>query len=210
MKRRKKKMSATYYVFINGICTNPGDVSAWTDAAEVWVETHCMQSHATRLEYAADAIFRRMHQEERVDDLEAIVRRLAGRRIILVGHSNGCDIIERFIKRKNYVIDEIHLIAAASEADFEKNGINNAMKLGFVKSVHVYWSKKDSALQKAKWSSTLLSWIGLGYGYLGLVGPKKVNALVASRVRHTERSIDHSEWFSEGRFNETMRSVTGK
>lgn len=210
MKRKKKKMSTTYYVFINGILSTPGDVSAWTDRAEAWVETHCMRSHATRLEYATDAIFRRMHQSARVDDLEAIVKRLAGQRIVLVGHSNGCDIIERFIKRKNYVIDEIHLIAAASEADFEKNGMNNALKLGFIKRVHVYWSKKDGALKKAKLSSTLLSWIGLGYGYLGLVGPKKVDPLVQSRVDNTERSFDHSEWFSEARFNETMRSVTGK
>lgn len=208
--KRKKKMSQIYYVFLNGIMTNPGDVSAWTDKAEAWVETHCMRSHATRLEYATDVVFRRMHQEARVDDLESIVKRLDGQKIVLVGHSNGCDIIERFIKRKNHVVEEIHLIAAASEADFEKNGINNAMKLGFIKSVHIYWSKKDSALKKAKWSSTLLSWIGLGYGYLGLVGPKKVDPLVESRVKATERCLEHSEWFSEERFNETMRMVTGK
>lgn len=203
-------MKKPYYVFIPGIFGDPENPEEWTDRAETYVELNCEGCSATTLPYKSDAIFRRMGQEERVNNLEKVLTRIESRKLILVAHSNGGDIVERIVKRKLFDFEEIHLIGSAGEGDFTKNGFNEALKESHVKKIFVYWSKKDKALQKAKWSSYFLSWIGLGYGYLGLTGPKKVNKNVRYKVKSIQYHIDHSEYFSKAEFPILMHKITGK
>lgn len=206
---RRRKMKDLYYIFIEGVHGNPESSDEWTDRAEAYVENFCSKCKATRLEYKSDLVFRRMGQEERVDNLETILKRLDGHKIVLVAHSNGGDIVERLMKRKNFFIEEIHLIASASEKDFEKNGFNRTLTMGIIKKIFVYWSKKDAALKKAKWSSFLLSWLGLGYGYLGLVGPKNVDKAIDHRVESTQYDFGHSDYFDSENFGPLMKKITG-
>jgi len=200
-------MSNKVYIFVNGILSNPGDVNGWTDNAEAWIEGNT--SHrATRMEYACGVLTRRLYQNERVNNLEAIVKKYPVQdKICLVGHSNGCDIILRLIQRRNLFFDHVHLIAGACENDFRKNALNEALALHQVRRLSVYWSKQDKALQKARVSSTLLSWIGLGYGFLGLTGPKNLAPELAPRVTSIEKKWGHSDWFKEKHFEETMHSI---
>lgn len=202
-------MKKPYYVFIPGIFGEPESPSEWIDKAESYIEMNC-DANATTLPYHTDAVFRRMGQEERVDNLCIMLDRIDSRPIILVAHSNGCDIVERLIKRKRFNLEQIHLIAAASENDFKKNGYNQALKDGTVKKIFVYWSKKDKALHKAKWSSYLFSWLGLGYGFLGLTGPKNVPKTLLYKVASLHYELDHSEYFNCDNFTKLMKRITGK
>jgi len=201
-------MSRKIYIFVNGILTNPGDVNGWTDNAEAWIEGNTPYK-ATRLEYACGVLTRRFKQNARVDNLETICKKYEKERLCLVGHSNGCDIICRLIARRSLVFDQVHLIAGACEADFKKNGLNDAINLCQVNKLCVYWSKNDKALKKAKLSTNLFGWLGLGYGYLGLIGPKNLDKDASVKVNSIEKKWDHSDWFKHENFEGTMRSLVG-
>jgi pimeloyl-ACP methyl ester carboxylesterase len=184
-------MKGTIFIFVNGILNMPSDVNGWTDKAEAWIEVNTVHK-ATRLEYFSDVLFRRLHQESLVDDLGTICERYDDHKIILVGHSNGCDVIVRLIKRMKHDI---------------KNGINAALQETTLGKVTVYWSPRDKALKEAKWSTKLFGWLGLGYGYLGLTGPYNVAKNISHKVSSVERDFDHSQWFTAKNFDETMLGI---
>lgn len=205
-KRLKIEMKKKY-IFINGILTDPGDVEGWTDNAEAWIERET-PFKADKFEYRAGAATRRILQNSRVDNVITIARRMGTSDLVLVGHSNGCDIIERVVRKANFRIRELHLIAAASEHDFEKNGFNKALQAEKVGKIFIYCSPKDRALKKAKFTRGFLKFIGLGYGYLGLVGPSRVRDSLKDRVITHWTEFDHSEWFTRRNFEQTMKLIT--
>lgn len=194
---------------MNGILTQPEDVEAWTDHAVEWINRNT-ESKADKMEYRSGALTRRWYQNKRVQNLQKICKSYLGDRIILVGHSNGCDIIQRMINKGIPRVHELHLIAAASEYDFVKNGYNRALKNDHVEKIYVYTSDIDEALKKAKLSTKLFGWLGLGYGYLGLVGPDHVDPSVKDRVVVYKEPMKHSQWFSKKFFERTMNCITGK
>lgn len=202
-------MNRTQYILINGILTSPEDVEAWTDRAEQWIDKNTTFK-STKMEYRATALTRRFYQNTRVKNLQKICKAYLGDRIILVAHSNGCDIVQRMINKGIPRVHELHLIAAASEHDFIKNGYNRALKNDHVEKIVVYMSPIDEALKKARWSKRLFGWMGLGYGYLGLVGPLNVNPEVKERVIMHNEPMNHSQWFSKKFFERTMKTITGK
>lgn len=203
-------MKSTQFIFVNGILNNPENVSGWTDLAEEWIETNT-PFKANKMEYRSGALTRRIKQNDRVYNLQKICMAYGGDKIVLVGHSNGCDIIQRLINKGLPKIHEIHLIAAASEHDFRKNGFNTALKLSNVDKIHIYTSTSDEALKKAKSSRVFLKWFGLGYGYLGLVGPKYIASEVVDKVVvHERNEYRHSDWFKADNFQQTMKFIEGK
>ncbi len=198
-----------HFILIPGILNDPENVDSWTDLAEDWIEKNSPKDAATRLEYKTGAIFRRIGQNHRVDSLAKVIERNIIERIVLVSHSNGGDIIQRLINRRKYRIHELHLIASAGDADFDKNGFNKAIHNGYVGKIVCYVSSQDEALKKARWSKKLLGWIGLGYGYLGLVGPQNVDDVITDKVDVVGRRLSHSGWFDKENFETTMRRVVG-
>lgn len=201
-------MNRKAYIFINGILSNPGDENGWTDRAESWIEANT-EDTATRHEYCCGVVTRRFFQNERVRKLENVAKRYLGDKLVLVGHSNGCDIIERFVRRGVYPCHEIHLIAAASEHDFEANGLNEALKKNKVGKVYVYWSPNDSVLKQARWTRGILKYVGLGYGHLGLVGPFNVNKDVIDRVHNIQWGCNHSQWVDKSQgFDKLMQLIS--
>lgn len=201
-------MNKKVFIFVNGILTNPGDVNGWTDRAEAWIEQNTNHI-STRFEYFSGALTRRIFQTARVRKLEDIAKKYLGDKLILVGHSNGCDIIERFVRRGIYKVHEAHLIAAASEGDFDLNGYNEALKKEKVGKVFVYYSANDKALQKAQFTRSFLKYLGLGYGYMGLTGPMRVNPAVIHKVKGIEWGVDHSEWLVPTNFDKIMSLISG-
>lgn len=202
-------MSDKVYICGNGILTNPGDAKDWNRRAAIWIEEHAKPARAQPYLYFQDIIFRRLFQQKRVDELIAIVKSFEEDEfdIYLVGHSNFCDIICRLLQKWDGMISEVHLIAGACEANCEKNGINAALKQGRLAKAFIYVSADDSALKSAKLSETILGWAGLGYGSMGLTGP--VNRAIRTRVIRRD-SYDHSTWFDDDHFDETMRLITNQ
>lgn len=200
----KKK---TIFILVNGILTNPEDTHAWTDCAETWIETHC-SARATRMEYKSGVLTRRIFQGKRINNLIEIVREYKGCDIILVGHSNGCEIICQALRTSDIKAKEVHLVAAATSRDFNKNGLNEALESDRVGKLFLYGSTNDSALKKAK-AFGWLGYIGLGYGWLGLDGPEHVSNILTGRLEmHWRDGYDHSTWWKSENFDKTMELIT--
>ncbi len=192
------------YLLINGILTNPGNVSSWTDLAEEWIEDKT-PFYAERYEYCSGIFSGKLFQGARVENVYKILERHRDYEISLVGHSNGGDIITRLINKYPFMnFNELHLVASASEADFEKNGLNKALKTCRVKSIYCYCSNRDEALEQARLSSKIWGWTGLAYGYLGLVGPKNVDPNLQDCVLTKWEAYGHSDWWNAQNFEKTI------
>jgi len=198
-------------IAINGIRTKQ-IYSAWPRRFDWWLDANLDEiAVAERYEYECSALFRFKGQRARVDELIEIVNGYKNndQDIILVGHSNGCDIIQRILNMGIHV-REVHCFApAAFEADFSR-----AIERKACKRIFIYGSTNDRALRLARDTqfltrtlSFLLRPFGvpqLGYGWLGL------NA-AAFAAQHPDivtdcsnNRFDHSTWFEEQYFDSTM------
>jgi hypothetical protein len=195
------------FIYVNGIMTMPGKSENWNGKAVTWTHINTPY-HAEKIEYFVGPISRVLGQKKRSQKLKKtmLFYLKKGWNVCLVGHSNGCDVImdtlrsyddaEMTIVREQIV--GIHLIAAAAQNDFNKNGLNRVNV-----PVFVYIGGKD-------WPLVLSSSAGraIGYGSLGKNGPK--NSTVETTV-HIEENFSHGDWFADENLDETfshvMRSV---
>lgn len=185
------------YIFVNGIMCRPGDSHNWNSRAVTWIHRHT-GDRAEKLEYFCGPVSRAFFQKWRAEKLANLIRKYEGWEIVLVGHSNGTAIILLTLALMEWPqIKTVHLVSAACERDFKKNGLNAAITNQRIGKVFVWMSGKDSALHVAKRKIGRL----LGYGTLGLDGPK--DAIDASVILWAAR--DHSDCFKSYNFEATMR-----
>jgi pimeloyl-ACP methyl ester carboxylesterase len=197
----------TCFIAINGIRTNPGDADGWTDRFVTWINTRLPDGVvAEKFEYACSALLRGLKQRQRADEIAKKVGcyRRAGYRVVLVGHSNGCDLIARVLEACGAEIDAAHLISpAADEEDFAE-----AIREGLIRRIHIYGSKNDAALKFARATRPLIGWLGLGYGSLGLRGPEFEKLFPEVVHAHADDTCGHSTWFQRGpRFEALMQAI---
>ena len=105
----------TVYIFVNGILNFPGDAEGWTDRAVTWINKNT-DAKGEKFEYFSGVITRRFRQQYRAIKLSELIEQYDGWTIILVGHSNGCDVILRALKLTKVKIGEVHLVARAAPA----------------------------------------------------------------------------------------------
>jgi len=201
-------LNRTVYLAINGIRFKPGTARGWPERLCDWINCRMPDGViADRREYYTTAVTRFIKQRRRTDELGRKVSRFknAGYRVVLVGHSNGCDIIGRLLRDIGTEVASCHLFApAAQEADFEDALINDV-----VQRIHIYGSINDKALQWGKITRVLGGWAGLGYGSLGLRGGEFAAAFPGRVIDHSNNTFGHSTWFTEGQtFERTMRLLT--
>ena len=199
----------TIYVFVNGIMTFPGQSKNWTGRAVTWTQV-TTQAKADKVEYWAGYLSRVVGQHKRAYKLYRTLAYYRGWNIVLVGHSNGADVITDCLQGFYGLapIQHVHLVCGACESDFARNGLNMALAERRVGEVSIYCAGKDKAL---KWAHT---WLGrlLGYGCIGLEGPTRVRPALASRVHVIQRGWEdygHSDCWGDDRFDDTMRMITG-
>ncbi len=196
----------TIIICINGIRTKPGQTDAWTDemAAALNLRTPPHVKTAT-FEYYSTALFRWMGQRSRAAELTRRCRQYAeqGFRVVLIGHSNGCDLIARTLNA-GVPVHSAHLFAAAAfERDFTR-----AIASGVIGRLHLYGSPNDAVLKQAEWSERLVGWLGLGYGSLGLRGKEFATQYPAHVRDHSIPVYGHSTWFVKGSlFEKTVSMV---
>ncbi|MHA3773680.1 hypothetical protein ACXR0O_19260 [Verrucomicrobiota bacterium sgz303538] len=192
---------------INGILTRPSDPHAWTDRAVAWFLKHT-DHDANAYEYFQTAILGRLFCERRHLDaaIELLARHMSGAprplQLHLVGHSRGCEIARRLVVQYGVPVESLHLFAAAVDPDFERNGLNQALRSNRVNRVRLYTSTEDDVL---RWIAAAS--LGL-YGRLGYIGPRNVDPQVAHRVEIVERNTyDHGDYFNGSNFEDSMRLV---
>lgn len=202
-------LKPTVIIAVNGILTRPGNSHAWTDRAVTWFHQTSM-ARAEKFEYLALPLTRRLFQKSRAKNLALLVNSYAGSDIFLIGHSNGCDLICRALKQSSTPVRGVHLIAAATESDMGENGLNEALAMGRLGTVHVYRGMDDKALWFAHLTSKLLTPFGLGYGDLGRQGPENVADWSWSGSRlfvHDYPGFGHSDFFKDKIFITTMMTI---
>lgn len=202
-------------IFVNGVNTVPGCTKNWNVRAATW----CMcyrRLYATYLEYLAlPTISRWLFQGVRADIFRYRVQEFldSGWGVIPIGHSNGNDVILDAFRDGGFQrLEEIHMISPACEADFDKNGLNFALKNNRLGHVFIYIAEKDFWCWAA---GTLFGrWLGrYGKQILGHVGPQNIDKSIPSwekRVTVVRRKKHkHSSWFDQlnGNFNELMSLV---
>lgn len=199
---------------VPGILTKPGLIDNWPELACRWIDRQRPDINAERYEYYSPATLRGMGEAGRAADLATVLGDYIDDRLTLVAHSNGADVVVRALKLlpKTQVIETIHLLSPACEADWTTNGLNVAMAAGRVGFVDVWIAGKDTALGFWARLSRIppLSWIpGLSYGLLGRDGPQGVQPDLASRVSvQAEPDYGHSTWWDAANFDDTMRRLT--
>jgi hypothetical protein len=204
-------MKKRIFIFVNGILNNPGSADNWTDRATVWVHKHTLHG-AEKFEYFAGPITRRLFQSKHAKNLAAMIGEFTADpeiEVVLVGHSNGCDLICRALKLLPFeTFKSIHLISPACDANFNSNGLNRSLTFDRVESIYVHVSEKDKAMKFAALTGKFLGYFQLGYGTLGLSGPLEVLPNVQERVtciRYPEFS--HSTIFELQNFERLMASI---
>lgn len=201
-------------IYVNGIMNQPGDAKNWTDRAVSWTHKHT-EFRAEKFEYFCGVLTRRLFQAGHAQDLADMIEDYHQDddhfKIVLVGHSNGCDLIVRALKLVNpfLEIEAVHLISAACDPDFSSNGLNDLFREGRLEHATVYVAGADLPMKIAEWTGKVLQKIGLGYGTLGRRGP--VNNAHPDKVKLIERTVfGHSTWFRPDCFEELMAEIHGK
>lgn len=208
------------WFLVNGILNFPGSSKNWNGRGV----THLMApaestDKAEKIEYFAGPIDRVFGQKERAGKLYQTMSyydvpgSTGDYERIGVGHSNGADVFITMMRDfPNWPsIDHLHLVCGATNASFEKNGLNHWLDIGRVKFVTVYVAGRDMALRLAHTLPGKL----LGYGTLGLKGPKRVwpKFIEDGRVKTVWADpwtqYGHSECWHPDNFEGTMQQFSG-
>lgn len=199
---------------INGFQSIWGEWHNWPNQAIAW--THKNTPHkAQTLLYFTSPIFAGLTRRWRAKQLSELIRTYSIHdwRIIAACHSEGT---ATWLKAQRLAgwprVEALHLICGACNADFEKNGLNWALRIGAVGKVHVYIAGKDEAMwAENTWLGKLLFDLPRRSRPLGLVGPQKVDENVSDRVVvHQNRpwsGYGHSDCWSKANFESTMRQL---
>jgi hypothetical protein len=212
------------FIYINGIDTFPGDTRNWNARAVTWTHTrlnvnvledvHEGEANvAEKVEYFCGPIGAAFGQDERADKLVELLEEYRKRpdcEIHIAAHSNGAKVTLEGLKLLGWpTVKSLHLVCAVCEADFRWNGLNDALWHKRVGRVHVYRGGRDWALKLAHtWPAKLL-----GYGILGLHGPRQVwrEFMVDDRVVVMDwPDFGHGTCWEPKHFDRTMRHLTSR
>jgi hypothetical protein len=104
-------------------------------------------------------------------------------------------------------IEALHLVSGACDADFNRNGLNSALRSYRVGRVFVYVAEKDWAMGfEDTLAGKALFGLYASDQPLGLSGPRNVESRMYSRIKQVnERHYGHSSWWAPVNFERTMR-----
>jgi len=201
-------MNKTIYIFINGILNMPSDTDAWTDRAVTWVHIHTGM-HAEKYEYFSPVMLRRFRQQDRAETLARMIKYYHDWDVVMVAHSNGCDVVMRtlaILKDKN--MKELHFIAPACSRQvlYQMRLLVDTERL---EKFQIFLGGKDRAMKWAAWSQKILGPFGIGYGDLGGEDPVMVGKIIGEENVIFEPQFDHSTWFEKAHFEGTMKKLVG-
>lgn len=196
-------MTRAYY-FVNGILTLPGQSKNWTGKAVTGVHTRLRDTtiKAEKIEYYTGPISRMFWNKARANRLLKVNRYYDSFEKIVVAHSNGADVVLDALRLAPFKIHTLLLISPAVTSDCGDTGnrLNTLLKEGVVERFHLWIGKKDVPLRMAKLGIGRL----LGYGALGLIGPKNLQDPPLGRI---EPEFGHSTWFDKDHLEDTLDRI---
>lgn len=202
-------MKRIVYIFENGIDTVPGDATGW-QARAVRFFAIKFGAFGVAVEYFSGPLLSRIFgQGARARELVAVISEFldAGWQVVLVGHSNGADVIHDALKLLRWPqILAVHLFSAAIDSDMKQEGFDYALRTGQIQRMVIYTGGKDVVL--GFWAR-LVGWVG--YGRLGFTGPQNMSPAAKARVTVVPQpEFGHSSWWEPGaNFEWSMNQIYG-
>jgi len=159
-----------------------------------------------------------MRERERMQSFSEMLTGYAraGQKIGGIAHSNGTRVMVNGAAAARWPAMEVmHLMCGACDSDFERLGLNYALKTGSLRQVVVYVAGRDMAMRAENWLGRWQFQLPWGAKPLGLNGPTNVNAkfLGNGRVRVVSMgrwlNFGHSDCWLPANFTQTMREMVG-
>lgn len=212
-------MKKRVYIYVPGLLCWPGNSEGWTDRAVTW--THVNTPYrAEKFEYWSGVIFRRLHQQQRAEKLVKMISFYCEDDwdVVLVGHSNGGDVITRALKilyaaapvGHGREISEVHYYAPAVCPQEGIPLLREMLRTGQIYKLMLHIGGQDRAMKLAQRTGKALKRFGLGYGALGGM-PTDLIAMHLGTLRYKAvhwPTYGHSDWFRRGKhFEDTMRGI---
>jgi len=192
-----------------GIMTDAEDNFNWSPSGCDWIEKHLKQP-AREIDSEFAPIRTKTKLNSKSEEAARVLESLAPDfRLKVITHSNGGELFSRAVRITPVRIEEAHLVAAACDADFDKNGFNDALVQDRIGKMKLYCSKIDEALFWARISKFLAGWAGYGYGSLGRSGPKNVSSYASIHLSTIWKDYKHSAWWDDENFEDSFEMITG-
>jgi len=197
----------TIYWLINGIMNWPGCPGNWNKKGVTWLHLHAYPCAAQTDEYFTTAITAPIHAKRRAEDFADLLDQFKEWRQVAIAHSNGTKVLLDAQKISHWVrMEAIHLVSGACDADFQRNGLNWAVKNERIGDIYYYIAGHDIAM---RFEDTMTGKALFGLypkdKPLGLSGPTNVDPMILGRVHpHREPAYGHSDWWLPKNFDLTM------
>ena len=192
-----------------------GDSRDWPVQLSIWINTKTPFKAQAQF-YFTTPLTVDWNQKRRSKSFGEIVRAYsdAGFRVNLVGHSNGTRVILDGLRAADWpTVATIHLLMGACDADFNRNGLNWALRENKVERVISYIADNDMAM---RCEDTLIGLRLFGLPWkdkpLGLVGPVNVDPSIPESRRPEVHlaGYGHSTCWDAGHLQNTIQMVLGQ
>lgn len=192
-------MNRTAYIFVPGILNLPSSATEWTDRAVTWIHTRQACECAEKFEYLALPLSRRILAERRALQLAALMDRYPADsfRLVVAGHSNGCDVILRALWLAKRPANFVHFFSPAIAVNPIQHRLHRLLREGRIGFLNLYLAARDGVLDSR---------------FLGGAKADAVRAQFADE-HHTrivcEPSHGHSTWWKDAAFEKSMSRISG-
>jgi hypothetical protein len=201
----------TIWFIVRGIAGTPSDFLEWEYEARDWAIQN-LQTPAVAVSYTTSFLTVWKRRQWRAKRFAKVLRGYISRdwRCNIICHSEGTVVALDALKFLGWPrIENLHLVCGACDSDFQRLGINQALRCGGIGNVHCWIAGQDTAmLYERIVLGKLLFGIPERSEPLGLHGPRNVNQQFASQVHeHWESPWDkynHSTCWEDARMNQTM------
>lgn len=207
------------WIFVRGIAGNASDLKEWEQGGVDWVlqDQYCRErGFVARCDsYECSFLTVWMNEPKRARQLAAVIRSYldAGYEVHLVGHSNGTRVIREALKLLRWPkVGTVHFVCGACDSDFERTGLNYALKHHRIERFYYYVGGRDWAM---KLENTFLGKLDFALPEkscpMGLRGPRNVAKEVRNRVIDNSTGWErfgHGTCFTAAHFNNTLKRIT--
>jgi len=201
------------FFIVRGIAGNPNDFDdEWEFEARDWLIQNTGVP-AVAVSYTTNFLTVWHRRKNRCQRFAKILHGYTERdfRVNIIAHSEGTVVATDALRFLGWPrVENLHLVCGACDSDFERIGINRALKIGSIEQVHCWIAGKDRAML---WERLVLGKLLFGIPDrsepLGLVGPRNVNQEFSDKViEHWGdpwTTYDHSTCWLPSRLDRTMR-----
>ena len=189
----------------------------WVHPAVVWIHKYAVANglnwRAQTIPFLTTPFTAALTRHRRALALSKLIRAYSSSdwQIVGVSHSEGTATMVEAIRLAGWPrIESLHLLCGAMDSNFERVGLNFAIRTGKVGKVFCYRADRDEAMRL---EDTVLGLALFGISWndlpLGLSGPVNVGlGMMGTKVFESHwPDYGHSDCFKDSKFNSTMEQI---